>query len=1052
MRIVGRVQMDPSHGGRLIPLKKLDRNSVLTTRWVRRSTAEAKKTHHSFTDTGPTEPTPQESPEEKTARLEREEKARQERAEREAREAEARETRRKTEEEDRARRAEADRKLAEERAAKKKAREEFEYPYDVPPEAVHPGDMTEDAVYSVWMRNRGNDTWRVATMPDQPGRKLEYSGNSLLNTSRGNVEQWQALIDAHLAEGQEIVYVPHGAIPKTAAETVEVEGGARVAEDLPPDFLGLDVEKIPHTKVEGRWGTDYKPKVDDDPFLTEIGFWDAIGSDWARGFFLSQVGRGIEYDRLSDRVRGFYGGIFRNLASWWTDLNDDERERFVRDYVKPDRQPGRQKAVRDERHEDADFELPPGMEPLAEKGYALHAYQKKAANFSVKHAPRSILAMEMGLGKTLTAIAIFMRLRAAGECDRMLITAPLSAHGAWQEHFEDFTTGLRVQYLTGATVAQRKKAYAAFERGELDVLVISPDTVAVRTKKSKEAADLDALPVGHEVTWTDDLRRERNAYKNADGTWTTNMSSGNSAADVFRSARGAVAFEDPAGDATILSEIMAKHGPKVLRVADEVHKFKSPEAARSKGFWKAVTAHDGRVIGMTGTPKPNGAADFYHVVDHIAPGALGNDLREFGRRYGYLDERGEVVGFRPEKLPQLYLDHANVMFARTTDDPDSRINLPERLDVAPRIPMDDTQEQIQRQLIRYMAIRQAAAAEMRAMERGEFVFPANQEKLEAAKRGDFGPIERAAAKAAPWDSQGVLLRWSQLAIDPTALDEQFAEDFPGYESPKLQAVAEATIQHLTQQPETGAVVFCEFRSGISAMRRALEKRGVAPDKIAVYHGGTNRKERTEIQRALNSGEIKVLLGQTASLETGANLQKRANFVAHLNTPWAPDRLTQSTARVHRQGQRRKVTVFRPVGSEVEALIERTVSRKILESKQVTGKDMQAEAAVAKSMKRGTRERLDAAGLAATLGISPELLAKNQGEKIAMPKADAMERIAQAAWEDAHLRQYFLPKYAAENGQDAADAAMAAIGRLRKKKPKAELDELIAEATGGTLDL
>ncbi|MFA5801202.1 MAG: helicase-related protein [Thermoleophilia bacterium] len=212
------------------------------------------------------------------------------------------------------------------------------------------------------------------------------------------------------------------------------------------------------------------------------------------------------------------------------------------------------------------------------------------------------------------------------------------------------------------------------------------------------------------------------------------------------------------------------------------------------------------------------------------------------------------------------------------------------------------------------------------------------------------------------------------------MDDEFADDFPGYKSPKLQAVIQATKDHLTNHPETGAVLFCEYNGGIEAMKSSLIEEGYRPEDIGVYTGKvSSQRKRRDLQNDLNSGKIKILLGNTAALETGANLQKRANFVAHLNTPWAPDRLVQSTGRVHRQGQERKVTVFRPTGSEVEELIERVVSRKLLQSSQATGVTMAADSHVAVSMRRKGREKLDSSTIAKLLGIDPSLLSQKGDE-------------------------------------------------------------------------
>ncbi len=778
--------------------------------------------------------------------------------------------------------------------------------------------------------------------------------------------------------------------PEPEPEPEEPKGPTRYEtnEDRPPDFLSMRLERLVFRRLPTGGRDDLVPDTQADPFLRDTGFWDAIDY-FERKFLLGNLESQRRYDDMRPKSARIYVRIYKKLANWWADLNDDERETFVGKYLDPDLAPPVE-AGTDPRHEMLDFPLPRGLEPLAERGFRLHDYQKKAANFAVHHAPRALWAMEMGLGKTLTALATFLALRQKGEVDRLLVLSPVSAHGAWQSHVEDFTRGLRAVYLTGAPAAKRHQAYADFEAGRIDVLVTSPDTFTAceDPKKAETAAELDKLAEG----WTVELNQLGSVSqwkKIAKGkgkkssTWGAVgvKGLGRDTTDLF--AAGVVSF-NPC-DAERMRDILEAQGERILRVADEVQKFKSSDASRTQGFASAIARPPGRVIGMTGTPKPNRIEDFYHIVNVIKPGALGTSLADFGAKYAYLDEGGQIVTLRPEKLSTLHRDHAGVLFARTTADPDSRINLPPRTDLAPVIPMDATQRAIEEQIKRYMLIlRQARADEARNVEDSWAM-----RQLEAARAGDFGPIERAAARTAPATSQTALLRWQQLAIDPSVLDPDFAIDFPNYESPKVMAIANAAVKHLKEKPESAAVLFCEYHKGIDAMRRALVKRGIDPKKIATYDGSVPAKRRREIERELNTGKIQVLLGQTAALETGANLQKRADFVAHLNTPWAPDRLTQSTARVYRQGQQNKVTVLRPVGSAVEALIERVVTRKVRESAQALGKMMVADEQAVRPMDKREKAKLDRKSIAEALGIDVELLA-DQGAELKMAEPEELE--------------------------------------------------------------
>jgi len=101
------------------------------------------------------------------------------------------------------------------------------------------------------------------------------------------------------------------------------------------------------------------------------------------------------------------------------------------------------------------------------------------------------------------------------------------------------------------------------------------------------------------------------------------------------------------------------------------------------------------------------------------------------------------------------------------------------------------------------------------------------------------------------------------------------------------------------------------------------------------------------------------------------MQHRANMVVHLNTPWEPDLLAQSTARVYRNGQKHVTTIFRPTGSDIERLIEASVHSKIRESAKSIGKEMVSDAQIRESIVMG--EELTSDAVARIVGIDPELL-------------------------------------------------------------------------------
>jgi SNF2 family DNA or RNA helicase len=469
----------------------------------------------------------------------------------------------------------------------------------------------------------------------------------------------------------------------------------------------------------------------------------------------------------------------------------------------------------------------------------------------------------MGLGKTLIALMTYHLLRQRGDLKRVIIAAPKSAHASWREHLE--LSDAQIYVLTSQTPEKREAIYTALYHGQLEGVLITPQTLAI--------------------------------------------------------------------DRSYFKRLMSRE--PYLLVADEVHKFKAPRGINGLCF-QELSKSAARVIGLTGTPKPNAVEDFYHVVDRVAPGTLG-DIQEFTARYTYRklaqydSIRGpqyEMGALRGDMLGELYERLKDTLFTRNTSDPDARLDLPPREDLAPYIPPDENQKRLMKALIEMQAARELNASSYR-------------EALE----GERGFESLIAAEGAPQTAQALGMRLEQLTISPAIFSESFSAHAPEYESPKLRWIIDMIMRYLSEDPTHAAVIFCEYIVGLTEARKALIRRGLKSSEIDIYTGESSESQRAEMTARLNEGGSKVLLGQTRALETGANLQKRAAMVAHLSTPWAPDTLTQSTARVYRQGQRRPVIVLRPSGSRLEEAKNKALTRKIMQTASLTGALTDADRAV-----------------------------------------------------------------------------------------------------------
>ena len=127
--------------------------------------------------------------------------------------------------------------------------------------------------------------------------------------------------------------------------------------------------------------------------------------------------------------------------------------------------------------------------------------------------------------------------------------------------------------------------------------------------------------------------------------------------------------------------------------------------------------------------------------------------------------------------------------------------------------------------------------------------------------------------------------------------------------------------------EDGEVIFDDSKS--AAERDSLEEecdfcvyddikaklvaKGIPADEIAYIHDAKSEKQKSELFEKVRSGEVRILLGSTAKMGTGTNVQDKLIAVHDLDIPWRPADLDQRAGRIIRQGnQNKNVEIYRYV--------------------------------------------------------------------------------------------------------------------------------------------
>ena len=776
--------------------------------------------------------------------------------------------------------------------------------------------------------------------------------------------------------------------------------------DTPPNFFHLNRAAIGFEKVKD--GKFFKGEMSMNlALLRETGFYDMFkgkrGDYWSLGFFLNYQGTNLDEmpDMRTDRGSGrqvenkgkkILETLNADMGVWWSGLTDDQREIFARRYCDPVKQKNVNKAGLDAAQHDSDFEVPPGMEKFNELGYKFHEYQRKAVNFVTKHATgnRAVLALEMGLGKTMIAVASYHELKRMGRVDQMIVTSPASAFESWKSHFDEFSDA-RVTVLEKATVKQRERAYAAFKRGEIDVIVLSSQSIANDKEKIKGMFNPDrTLRVADEV----------HLYKNPKSNRTKSFREalGGSRPGPTIGMTGTILPNRPEdffeGISCVSPGTLGKHKWDFARkYCTVVHGDYAKEITGfSTDGLEAMYQHNSRTMFARRSNDPDVRLDLPNRID-LSPILDKDPIRD--KIATHVASLFELRQRSRGKIPEVW-----EMFAGEMDGSPFYLEF-----YVPPFSMgrNPPSEAAYEHAARSAYIKSEAKLAKIRIEaiRGE-------RKATGLAPGPRDGLHKALAHKIPVNALGIITLLRQADCDPRTISPEVSDacratvkEFTkagkrtgkSYEPHKLKHVADETHIHLSNNPEKGAVVFSSYVGALDGFAESMVARGVPRDQIRIYTKSKVRnsdmasQDISQITKDLNSGKIKLVIAQNKALQTGANLQKRANFVGHLDTPYSPDILTQCTGRVYRQGQKEVTTVYRPTSSALEEAIERRTLWKLRNSAESIGKMTEADRFYAESIvkKHGEMQDFDGSQLteaeivAKVLGIDPEVFKPTRKE-------------------------------------------------------------------------
>ena len=309
--------------------------------------------------------------------------------------------------------------------------------------------------------------------------------------------------------------------------------------------------------------------------------------------------------------------------------------------------------------------------------------------------------------------------------------------------------------------------------------------------------------------------------------------------------------------------LVGKYGgqlPFDALVIDELTSFKSAKSERFKAMRIALPSVK-RVIGLTGTPAPNGLIDLWAQMYCIDQGErLGKSVSRYREAYFETHKwNGIVVRCDVKKgCDKIIRDKiADVCLSMQAKD---YLQLPDM------ITHTATVELSEKMMAAYSKFEKEKVLEFKAEHGNE---PANVLANSAA---------------------GLMNKLSQFA-NGAIYDEDM--QVHAIHDEKVDRLAE-----IVEAAQSSVLVFYQYKHDIPRIEEKLKGY-----RVRTYQGEKDLKD-------WNAGNIDVLLAHPASTAYGLNMQQGGHYIVWFGTGWNLEHYQQANARLHRQGQRYPVTVYR----------------------------------------------------------------------------------------------------------------------------------------------
>lgn len=524
----------------------------------------------------------------------------------------------------------------------------------------------------------------------------------------------------------------------------------------------------------------------------------------------------------------------------------------------------------------------------------------------ILYGGNTLLAHEVGAGKTYEMVAAAMEMKRLGLCTKSLIVVPNHITEQWAAEWLQLYPSANILVATKKDfeTQNRKKFCSRIATGDYDAIIIGHsqfEKIPMSVERQQAILERQIEEILEGIEQAKAQKAERYTVKQMERTRKSLETRLAKLNDQSRK-DDVVTFEQLGIDRLFIDE---SHYFKNLFLATKMRNvggIAQTEAQKSSDLFMKTQYLDeltgGRgTIFATGTPISNSMVELYTIQRYLQyrllqeMGLIHFDdwASNFGETVTAIELSPEGTGYRAKtrfakfyNLPELMAAFKEVADIQTAD----MLKLP-----VPKANFHTEviqPSELQKEMIKGLAERAEKI-------RGGGVDPHVDNMLRITNDG------------------------RKLALDMRLINPLAADDPNG----KVAVCARNVfrIWEQTKEKRSAQLVFCDLStpttdgsfSVYDDLKKKLMDAGIPEEEIAFIHTADSEAKKKELFSKVRAGQVRVLLGSTAKMGAGTNVQDKLIALHDLDCPWRPSDLQQRLGRIVRQGnENEEVEIYRYV--------------------------------------------------------------------------------------------------------------------------------------------